>query len=84
MSSFLSSNGRIFANFDNIHLKLSTHAYFEERFSFCCENTKILKIDFYDVITIELYWDKRKFENESREFESAAQEHVEFYLPSNC
>ena len=32
MASFLSSNGRISAHFDNIHLKLSTHAYFEVHF----------------------------------------------------
>ena len=32
MASFLSSNGCISANFDNIHPKLSTHYYFEVRF----------------------------------------------------
>ena len=29
MASFLSSNGRISAYFDNINIKWSTHAYFE-------------------------------------------------------
>ena len=32
MASFLASSGRISANSDNIHLKLSAHAYFEVRF----------------------------------------------------
>ena len=32
MASFLSSHGRISVNFDNIHLKLSTHAYSEVHF----------------------------------------------------
>ena len=35
MASFLSSNGRISANFNNVNLRLSTHVQ-EEQCSYCC------------------------------------------------
>ena len=55
MARFLSSNGRISAHFHDIHLKFSTHAYFEVCFHFMLSKYEILKIDFHDVITHELY-----------------------------
>ena len=44
------------SHFDTIHLKLSTHAYFALLFHSIRQNMKILKINFYDVITSVLYW----------------------------
>ena len=55
MARFLSSNGRISTHFDDIHLKLSKHGYFEVRFHSMLSNMKILKLDFCDNIIIELY-----------------------------
>ena len=46
MERFLSSNGRISTHFDDIHIKLSKHGYFEVRFHSILSNMKILKLDF--------------------------------------
>ena len=56
MAGFLSSNGRISACFDNIRLKVPTHAYFwcfpcVSNINGCGHDIEILKICFYDVIT---------------------------------
>ena len=56
MSSFLSSNGRISVRFDNIRPTFSTHAYFEASFHSILSKHDIPKIDFYDAITIEIYF----------------------------
>ena len=56
MAGFLSSNGCISAFFHNILLKLSIHANLKCAFTPCYQNIKILKIDFYDVNTNELYF----------------------------
>ena len=55
LRSFLSSNGHISAYFDNFHLKFSTDTYFEVRFHSILQKYEILKIEFCDVITNELY-----------------------------
>ena len=49
------SNDRNSAYFDNIRLKLSKHAYSGCVFTPYCQNMRILKIGFYDVITNEPY-----------------------------
>ena len=55
MVIFLSSNSCIPVSFENIHLKLSAQAYFDVHFqSILSKYEKILKIDFYDIITINL------------------------------
>ena len=49
MASVLSSNGYISAHFDNIHIKLSTHAYFEVRFHFMLSKYENSRLRFYDI-----------------------------------
>ena len=55
MASFLSSNGGNSIHLDNIHLELSTHAYFEARFHSMLSEYKDSKNIFHDVITNELH-----------------------------
>ena len=55
MATHLSSNGRNSAYFETIHRKLSKHAYLKCAFT-PYSNVKILKIDFYGVITSKLYY----------------------------
>ena len=56
MASFLPSNNRISPHFEISHLKLPTYAYFMVLSLIpCSQNIKLLKIDFHDVITNEIY-----------------------------
>ena len=53
MASLLPLNGHIASAFDSTHLELSAHAYFMVVFQ-SRQDIKILKVDFYEVITNEL------------------------------
>ena len=64
MASPLSSNGHISPNFETIHLKLSTHAYFTVLFYSTGHNIKILEIYFYDIIISALYIKEIKTKDE--------------------
>ena len=58
MACFLSSNGHISVYFDNIHQNFQHMPILRCTFAPCSQkyqNMKILNIEFYDVITNELY-----------------------------
>ena len=56
MASFRSLNGRISSHFDNINLKVSAHVYFMVLSHSMRSKYKILKIDFCDNSTNEIYY----------------------------
>ena len=51
MARLLSSNAHTSSNFNSIHLKISTYIFLRCSFTPHDQNIKILKIDFYDIIT---------------------------------